>query len=144
MAMSKDPKNMKLFGHVMNEMMDWLIANKPEAAEEWIGKLESVKWKNYLTPAEAEKIVAAMEPKAPWNREQWKGAMHQHGFDMSHEPYYNSCALYATMNMIMSDSSATLSKYVSGEDMFKVVHDLAVDKLQDHDGKFAVRAYFGL
>ena len=36
MAQSKDPKNMKAFGHVMNEMMDWLIANKPEAAQAWI------------------------------------------------------------------------------------------------------------
>ena len=43
MAQSKDPKNMKAFGHVMNEMMDWLIANKPEAAQAWIEKLEAIK-----------------------------------------------------------------------------------------------------
>ena len=28
MAQSRDPKNMKAFGHVMTEMMDYLIANK--------------------------------------------------------------------------------------------------------------------
>lgn len=142
MAMSKDPKNMKLFGHVMNEMMDWLIANKPDAAENWVNKLESVKWKNYLTPKEADVIVSRMEPKAPWSREQWKDAMEKNGFDMYLEPYYNSCALWVVMNMIMSDSSATLSKYVSGENLFKAVHDLAVDKLTDADGKFMIRNYF--
>ena len=144
MANSKDPKNMKAFGNVMNEMMDWMIANKPAEAEAWIDKLESIKWKNYLTPAEADKIVAAMEPKAPWSREQWKAAMAQYGFRMDDEPHYNRCALYTTMNMIMSDSGNTLKKYVGGDDMFKAVYDLAVDKLTDADGKFIIRHYFGV
>ena len=144
MAQSKDPKNMKAFGHVMNEMMDWLIANKPEAAQAWIEKLESIKWKNYLTPAEAEKIVAAMEPKAPWSREQWNQAMKESNLPMDEWPHYNRCALYTTMNMIVSDSSETLKKYVSGENLFKAVYDLAVDKLTDADGRFVIRAYFGL
>ena len=43
MAQSKDPKNMKAFGHVMNEMMEWLAANKPEAAQAWVEKLEAIK-----------------------------------------------------------------------------------------------------
>ena len=140
--MSKDPKNMKIFGEVMNEMMAWLIANKPEAAEEWIWKLESVKWKNYLSPKEADKIVAAMEPKAPWTREQWRDEMANHGFELEEWPCYNKCAVYVTMNMIMSDSSSTLARYVEEEDMFDIVHDLALDKLKDSDGKFSVRKYF--
>ena len=144
MATSKDPKNMKAFGKVMTEMYNWYADNKPDAAMEWLNKLSAIKWNNYLTPAEADKIVSQMEPKAPWNRDQWKGAMEQHGFHMEEEPYYNRCALYATMNMIMSDSSATLSKYIDGNEMFKVVYDLAVDKLKDRDGKFSVRSYFGL
>ena len=144
MAQSKDPKNMKAFGHVMNEMMDWLIANKPEAAQAWIEKLESIKWRNYLTPAEADKIVAAMDPKAPWTRDQWRQVMEQKGYDLEQWPCYNRCALYATMQMIMSDSSATLSKFVPNDQLFDAVHSLAVDKLCDKDGKFAIRSYFGL
>ena len=44
--------------------------------------------------------------------------------------------------MIMSDSSSTLEKYVDMGSMFKMVHDLAVDKLTDSDGKFEIRKYF--
>ena len=144
MANSKEPDNMKAFGNVMNEMMDWMIANKPEAAMEWVDKLSAIKWKNYLTPKEAEKIVAEMEPKAPWNRDQWKAAMEQYGYELEEMPYYNRCALWVTMNMIMSDSSATIGKYVANDDLFKMVHDLAVDKLKDRDGNFSIRHYFSL
>lgn len=144
MASSNKVAYMRTFGNVHKEMMEWMIANKPDAAQEWIGRLESIMWKNYLTPKEAETIVAKMEPKAPWSREQWKAAMEQHGYELEHEPCYNSCALWVTMNMIMSDSSGTLEKYVSNADMFKVVHDLAVDKLCDKDGVFSIRGYFGI
>jgi len=144
MANSKKPDNMKAFGKVMTEMYMWFADNKPDAASEWLDKLSAIKWNNYLTPAEAERIVKAMDPQAPWNRDQWNAAMQQHGFHMEEEPYYNRCALYVTMNMIMSDSGKTLSKYIDGNEMFKVVYDLAVDKLKDKDNHFNVREYFGL
>jgi hypothetical protein len=85
-----------------------------------------------------------MMPKAPWAKDVWKQAMNDHGFELSHEPCYNSCALWVAMNMIMSDSSETLKKYVADEDLFKAVHDLAVDKLKDKDGVFNIRSYFGV
>ena len=144
MASSKNTKYMETFGHVMTSMMEWMIANKPSAAQEWIEKLVSIRWKNYLTPKEAETVVSDMVPKAPWTREQWRSAMERHGFELEHEPCYNKCALWVTMNMIMSDSSETLARYVDGDSLFKVVYDLAVDKLKDKDGKFIVRNYFGL
>lgn len=144
MAQSKDPANMKAFGKAMTEMFMWFADNKPEAAMEWLDKLSAIKWRNYLTPSEADKIVAAMEPKAPWNRDQWKGAMEQHGFEMEEEPYYNKCALYTIMNMIMSDSSKSISEYVEGDKMFAFVHSLAIDKLRDRDGNFSIRKYFNL
>lgn len=144
MASSHNTKHMKTFGHVMTSMMDDMIRNNTIKAEEYIDRLESIRWDNYLTPAEAEEIVLKMQPKAPWNREQWRSAMERHGFNLEHEPCYNKCALWATMNMIMSDSSETLAKYVNGDNLFKVVHDLAVDKLRDKDGKFLIRNYFGL
>lgn len=144
MATSKNPDNMRAFGRVMTEMMEWLIANKPDAAQEWIEKLQAIKWRNYLTPKEADSVVAGMEPKAPWSREQWKNAMEQHGYEFEKEPCYNRCALYATMNMIMSDSSETLGKYVDADKLFQFVHDLAVDKLTDRDRVFKIRSYFSL
>lgn len=144
MAGSENVAFMHTFGEVHKEMMEWMIQNRPTEAQAWIEKLESIRWKNYLTQKEAETIVANMEPKAPWTREQWKAAMAQHGYELEQEPCYNSCALWVTMSMIMSDSSATLTKYVSGDNLFKAVHDLAVDKLKDKDGVFNIRTYFGL
>ena len=142
MANSDKVEFMHIFGNVQKEMMEWFIANKPELAQEWLDKLQSIRWKNYLTPKEAETIVSSMNPKAPWSYDQWKGAMDQHGFEKNREPHYNRCALYTTMNMIMSDSGDTLKKYVDDADLFKAVYDLAVDRLTDKDGKFAVRKYF--
>ena len=144
MANSTNVNFMHIFGQVHKEMMEWMIQNKPDLAQEWIWKLESIKWKNYLTPKEADKIVAGMEPKAPWTRDQWKQAMEQSGYALEKEPCYNRCALYTTMNMIMSDSSETLAKYVDNGNLFQLVHDLAVDKLTDKDKVFSIRHYFGV
>lgn len=142
MAGSQKVSYMHTFGMVHKEMMEWFIQNKPEMAREWLDKLEAIRWKNYLTPKEAEAIVQAMEPKAPWSREQWRTAMKQRGFELEKQPCYNSCALWVTMSMIMSDSSETLGKYVSGDSLFGMVHDLAVDKLTDADEVFHIRRYF--
>ncbi|MBQ7539781.1 MAG: hypothetical protein IJT13_01500 [Bacteroidaceae bacterium] len=142
MASSKNVAFMHTFGQVHKEMMEWMIANKPTEAQEWLDKLASIKWKNYLTPKEAEKIVAGMNPKAPWSRDAWRQAMEQAGFELEMEPYYNRCALWVTMNMIMSDSSETLAKYVDNGNLFSLVHDLAVDKLTDKDMAFNIRRYF--
>lgn len=144
MSNSHNVAFMRTFGNVHKEMMEWMIANKPDAAQEWVEKLESIRWKNYLTPKEAEKIVATMEPKAPWSREQWKQAMEQAGYELEKEPCYNRCALWTTMDMIMSDSFATLKKYISEDNLFKAVYDLAIDKLTDKDSVFNIRSYFGL
>ena len=144
MAESRNPENMKAFGRVMTAMMDDMIQSSPTKAEEYINRLEAIKWHNYLTPKEAEAIVARMEPKAPWSREQWTNAMQQKGYPLEDEPHYSRCALWVTMNMIMSDSSETISKYVDNGRRFELVHDLAVDKLTDKDGVFSIRSYFGL
>lgn len=144
MAASKQTEYMMKFGDVMNEMMEWMIGNQPEAAQEWIDKLESIKWDNYLTPKEAEAIVATMNPQRPWSREQWKQAMDNHSYVLEEEPYYNRCAMYVTMSMIYSDSYETLKHYTNGSDMFEVIHALAIDKLKDKDGVYSVRGYFGV
>lgn len=144
MANSNNVAYMHVFGQVHKEMMEWMIANKPAEAQMWLDKLESIKWDNYLTPKEAEKIVSEMKPSAPWTMDKWRDAMTQHSYDMEDEPYYNSCALWVTMSMIMSDSSDTIKKYVSEDKLFDFVYNLAVDKLCDEDGKFSVRNYFGL
>ena len=144
MANSTEVAYMHTFGQVHKEMFEWFVANKPELAQEWLDKLASIKWKNYLTPKEAEAIITKMEPKAPWTKDQWKQAMEQHGYEVEHAPCYNRCALWVTMEMIMSDSSETIAKYVGGDKQFNIVHALAVDKLTDKDGVFNIRRYFSV
>ena len=142
MANSNKVEFMHTFGKVHKEMFEWFVSNKPDLAQEWLDKLESIRWKQYLTPKEAEKIVSSMDPSAPWSREQWKSAMEKHGYALEKEPCYNKCALYVTMNMVMSDSSETISKYVEADKTFDFVYEEAVNRLTDHDAKFIIRKYF--
>ena len=152
MAQSRDPKNMKAFGHVMTEMMNWLIANKPDVAEEMIGKLEAIKWHQYLTRKEAENIIARMNPSAPWKYDVWQAAMTKLVIPMEEQPYYNACALWTEMNKQYSDHAQSLADKVwkkplstiPAEDIVPAIHALAIDVLKDKDGVYNIRSYFGL
>lgn len=151
MATSANVNYMKAFGDVHKEMMDWFIANKPDMAKEWIEKLCAIKWKNYLTSKEAEKVFGLMNPKGLWSKDTWKQAMENLGFVTEESPYYNSCALWIEMNKQYSDSAATIAAIkgvslseVSMEEMVKATHMLALDMLKDADGKYSIRAHFDL
>lgn len=148
MASSRDTRNMKVFGCVMTEIMDYLIQNKPDVAEEMIDKLESIKWKQYLTPKEAESIVAGMDPKAPWSRDAWKSAMESFGLPLEDAPHYNRCALWVEMNKIYSDFgeeiAALLGKPLSptDKDIVSASYKMALKNLNDKDGIYDIRKYF--
>ena len=152
MANSQTVDNMHTFGQVHKEMMEWMIQNKPDLAQEWIEKLSSIKWNNFLTPKEAEKIVAGMQPKAPWTRDAWRNAMNQLGLPMDEEPYYNSCALWVEMNKLYSDHAATIARNILKKSLNEVpmeqlvtgMHALALDNLKDADGVYNIRIYFGV
>ena len=148
MAQSKKPESMKAFGKVMTEMMDYLIQTKPDVAEEMIQKLESIKWRNYLSPKEAQKIVDGMNPKAPWTRDVWKNAMTQFGLPMEEEPYYNACSLWVEMNKMYSDFgdeiAALLGKPLnpSDADIISATYKMALKTLKDQDKIYAIRKYY--
>jgi hypothetical protein len=151
MATSKKTEYMVAFGHVMNEMMDWMIANKPDAAEELINKLESIRWNNYLTPKEADAIVVRMIPKAPWGKDTWERAMESLDIALEEYPYYNKCSLWVEMNKMYSDHAETLAKVfgkalqdISTDTMVKAMHSMAIDTLKDKDKVYSIRSYFGL
>ena len=151
MASSTNVAYMHTFGNVHKEMMAWMIQNKPDLAQEWIEKLCSIKWRNYVTQKEAEKIVSEMNPKAPWSRDAWKQTMESLDLALEEEPYYNSCALWVVMNMIYSDSSKSIASIIGKtlqeiptEQMVNAVHSLALDKLKDADSRFNIRKYFNL
>lgn len=151
MATSDNVAYMRTFGNVHRKMMNDMIAYKPELAQDYLDQLESIRWNNYLTPKEAEKVVNAMVPKAPWSRETWRQAMEPFGYATEDEPCYNSCSLWAVMNMVYSDSANTIANIIGqpladipNEKLVGAVHALALDKLKDKDGRFNVRTYFGL
>lgn len=148
MAQSRDPKNMKAFGCVMTEMMDYLIQTKPDVAEEMIDQLEAIKWKQYLTPKEAEKIVAGMDPAGPWRRDVWKSTMEGFGLPLEEAPYYNKCALWVEMNKIYSDFGTEIASLLgkplqpTDKDIITACYKMALRNLKDKDGVYDIRKYF--
>lgn len=152
MAASRDPKNMKAFGRVMTEMMNWMADNKPDVAEEMIQKLESIRWHQYLTPKEADAIVSKMKPEAPWKRDVWNNAMQSLGIPVEEAPYYNRCALWAEMNKQYTDHAQTIADKILKKPLAEIptdqivpgIYAMALDVLKDKDGVYDIRAYFGL
>ncbi len=150
MSASTEVENMRLFGSVMRKMMGDMIEVHPAEAEEYIDTLEAMKWSNYLTHKEAEKIVAGMKPKAPWSWQTWVQAMESFGIKTEEIPYYNPCALWVAMNMVYSDNAETLAEKVwekplaeiPTEKLVSVMNALALDYLKDEDGVFNIRKYF--
>jgi hypothetical protein len=152
MAQSRDPKNMKAFGKVMTEMMEAMLEKMPAEAQEMIQKLEAIRWNQYLTPKEAEAIVAKMNPAAPWKRDVWNKAMADLGIPTEEAPCYNSCALWTEMNKQYSDHAATIAERflkkplesIPAEEIVPGIYGLAIDALKDKDGVYNIRSYFGL
>lgn len=150
MAGQQNVKYMRTFGNVHKEMMDWMIQNKPELAQEWLDKLESIRWHQYLTTKEAQKIIDGMDPKAPWLRDAWKTTMEQMGLPLAEEPHYNSCALWVEMNKIYSDFgdeiASLLGKPLSptDKDIITACYRMALKNLKDKDAIYDIRKYFGL
>lgn len=148
MAASKDPRNMKAFGCVMTEMMDYLISNKPDVAEEMIDKLEAIKWKQYLTHKEAENILARMSPSAPWKHDAWKSTMESMGLPLEEAPYYNRYSLLVEMNKIYSDFGTEIAALIgkplspADKDIITACYRLALKNLKDQDGVYDIRKYF--
>lgn len=152
MAASRDPKNMKAFGHVMTEMMDVMIAKLPAEAEEMIQKLEAIRWHQYLTPKEAETIVSKMKPEAPWKRDVWNNAIQPLGLPTEEAPYFNRCALWVEMNKQYTDHAQTIADKILNRPLAEIpaeqivpgIYAMALDLLKDKDGVYDIRAYFGL
>ena len=145
-AGGRDVKKMRTLGGVMKWMMQDLCKSHPDLAKEYIDSLESVKWENYLTPKEAEKVVSKMQPQPSWSKAEWERMIGERGLIKSSSGAYNECALYVTMCMICSDSGETISKMLGVERkdnrVFDAIFNLALDKLEDEDKMFDIRRYF--
>ena len=151
MSTSKNVKYMMCFGKVTTEMIDWFIANKKELAEEWIGKLESIRWDNYLTELEAKTIVSKMQPKSPWSYDIWASTMEKYKLPIEDYYSYNKYALWTAMSMVYSDSIDSIAEILNmkvtdmtQEQIVHATYKLACDKLMDADHVFNIRKYFNV
>ena len=148
MAASGNPQNMKTFGAVMTEMMDVMLQKMPDVAEEMIDKLESIRWKQYLTPKEAESIVSKMEPKGPWGRDAWRQAMESFGLPLEEVPFYNRCALWTEMSKMYSDFGDEIASLLgkpltpTDPDIISACYKMSLKTLKDKDGIYNIRKYF--
>lgn len=147
MAISGEPKYMMLFGDVMKEMMAWMIENKSEAAEKYIEKLCSIKWRQYLSKDEATDIVNNMVPSGAWDYDTWQRAMNDLGLECEREEVFNRYALWAVMNAVHSDDGPDIADMLNNPDKgnpdyIRRVYKFAMNKLLDEDGVFSVRRYF--
>ena len=151
MATSKEPRYIHAFGETMKCMMKDFMSMKPEMAQEYIDKLSAIEWNNYLTKKEAMAIVANIDPKCGWDFVEWEKTMESMDLRLEDKPYYNKWALFVTMNMLYSDSAKSIA-VIAGktledmpkDELFTDIHMLALDKLEDKDGMFDVRAYFNI
>ena len=140
MANSKDPKNMKLFGDVLTSMFMWASDAKPEMAHEWLGVLEGVLWKQYLSQKEAQKLqkeVSALYTKL--------------GLPLEEEPCYNRFALWCEMNKQYSDQGETVAELlgvpltqIPADKIVPAMYKMALNLLKDKDEVYNIRSYFGL
>lgn len=144
-----NPQTLQVFKETMRSMMKCIAEWNLDAAQEFICKLESINWNNYLSEKEARTIVGNMNPSGGWNISDWERLMGAENYSFENCPYYNKWALYVAMNMIYSDSMETIAKIkgkalenLSEEEIFIAVYMLALDKLKDKDGMFNIRAYF--
>lgn len=149
MATSKNVEYMTLFGKVMKKM----FSNLPSGvAEECVEELCAINWDNYLTRAEADRIVSEMSPQVPWGRDRFQTMLNDMEYEKEEPPYYNEHALYAAICMEYSDSSKTIAEKilkakvgdVDSRELFSACYWLALDALKDKDGVFNIRKYFGL
>lgn len=150
MANSNDIKKMKLFGSVLNEMMERAINHDTSFAEQEIEKLESMGWHQYLTQKEAKSIYDTFDSKYKWSYDVWEKALNSFDLELERKPYFNKYALWVTMNYIYLIHGETIAQKiletrleeVSTETMVGIVHALALDDLLNKDERFNVRDYF--
>lgn len=157
MRKSADVANMMTFGHAAKAMFEKMSKQHPAIAEEWLEKLSPIRYHNYLTPEEAEKITEALVNQdgsvgAHWSREAFGQMLNRLGAPVEDEPYYNKCALWAAANMVYSDHAESIAEdmgfnaptNVPAERMAKSCYHKAVEVLKDVDRPHFIRWYFHL
>lgn len=146
---SNDTERMEDLGGAYKWLFGMVAERQPEIAEKVISMLESSKWNNYVSKIEAKDIVAKLKNQngttgPHWDYDTMKGAVEGLGKPLEEFPFYNTCSLWVTMNMLYSDHANSAGMYVPKEDFPKFFYMMALEKLKDPDKPKFIRKYFNI
>ena len=148
---SGDTRQMERLGLVVKRVMGWMFKYEPQVAAQALALLDdntATDYANRLTEQEAKDIVSQMVPQPAWTMQGLTASLQSMGLPGDVPPHFNLYALLTTMLMIQSDEGESLKEAIHANDrderLLRLVYKLAVNRLEDQDGKFNIRKYFGL
>ena len=148
---SGDTRQMERLGAMVKRVMGWMFKYEPQVAAQALALLDdntATDYANRLTEQEARNIVAQMVPQPAWTMQGLTASLQSMGLPGDVHPHFNLWALLTTMLMIQSDEGESLKEAIHANDrderLLRLVYKLAVNRLEDQDGKFNIRKYFGL
>lgn len=148
---SGDTQQMERLGAMVKRVMGWMFKFEPEVAAQALALLNddtATEYTNRLTEQEAQAIVSQMRPQPTWTMQGLTASLQTMGLPTDCPPHFNHFALLTTMLMIQSDEGESLKEAIHANDrderLLRLVYKLAVNRLEDEDGKFNIRKYFDL
>jgi hypothetical protein len=148
---SGDTRQMERLGAMVKRVMGWMFKYEPQVAAQALALLDdntATGYANRLTEQEAKDIVSQMVPQPAWTMQGLTASLQSMGLPADVPPHFNHYALLTTMLMIQSDEGESLKEAIHANDrderLLRLVYKLAVNRLEDEDGKFRIRRYFGL
>ena len=148
---SGDTQQMERLGAMVKRVMGWMFKFEPQVAMQAMALLDdntTTDYANRLTEQEAEDIVSQMVPQPTWTMRGLIASLQSMGLPGDVPPHFNLYALLTTMLMIQSDEGESLKEAIHANDrderLLRLVYKLAVNRLEDQDGKFNIRKYFDL
>lgn len=148
---SGDTRQMERLGAMVKRVMGWMFKYEPQVAMQALALIDentTADYANRLTEQEAEDIVNQMKPQPTWTMQGLTASLQSMGLPTDCPPHFNHYALLTTMLMIQSDEGESLKEAIHANDrderLLRLVYKLAVNRLEDQDGRFRIRRYFGL
>lgn len=148
---SGDTQQMERLGTMVKRVMGWLTKYEPQVAAQALALLNddaATDYTNRLTEQEAQAIVSQMRPQPTWTMQGLTASLQTMGLPTDCPPHFNHFALLTTMLMIQSDEGESLKDAIHANDrderLVRLIYRLAVNRLEDEDGKFNIRKYFDL
>ena len=148
---SGDTRQMERLGTMVKRVMGWMFRFEPQVAAQALALLDedtSTEYTNRLSEQEAEDIVSQMKPQPTWTTQGLTASLQSMGLPTDVPPHFNRWALLTTMLMKKSDEGESLKEAIHANDqderLVRLIYKLAVNQLEDEDGRFRIRRYFGL